>query len=488
MKKAKPNFLFVITDQQRADFLGCAGHPVLRTPHIDSLAAQGLRLKDMRVASPVCMPNRASLLTGRYPSAHGLRRNGLSLSERVNTFADVLSAGGYDTALFGKSHVRPMTGTPPPLPEMHVNADVPEAWRGGYETEFEEEPEVWKSEKPFCVSLPHYGFARADLTTLHSDQCGGHYYQWLRAQTPDADKLRDRKNRLPHDYICPEAERTRVAEELYPTAFVRDRAAEYLRDAARGKNPFFAFVSFPDPHHPFTPPGKYWDMYSPDDMPPPLPFEAHQNPPPHLCAQRELMRAGKQDTAQAGAFMASEREAREAAALTCGMIAFIDDAVGELLGVLEETGLRENTVIVFTSDHGEYMGDFGLLLKGASLTSALTRVPFIWADTDGGFSGGECGEMFSTVDIAPTILARAGLLPYNGMQGRDMLPVARGEEPAREELLIEFEDNAPKMGFESPAVARTLLTRRYRLTLFLDCEWGELYDLQEDPNETRNLW
>ena len=483
------NFLFVITDQQRADYLGCAGHPALRTPAIDSLAESGFRLENMHVASPVCMPNRASLLTGRHPSAHGLRRNGLALSKRANTFADILRAGGYDAALFGKSHIQSMTGQPARFaPEREANPAVPEAWRDDGENYEEEEPDQWRAAAPFRVALPHYGFNRADLVTLHADQCGGHYYQWLRAQTPDADRLRDPANRLPHDYICPQAERTPVPEALYPTAYIRDRAAEYLRDPARKKTPFFAFVSFPDPHHPFTPPGKYWDMHSPADMPAPLPYEAHRNPPPHLRAQRELMRAEAQTRNQTLPFMAGEREIREAMALTCGMIAMIDDAVCELLATLKKTGLRENTVVVFTSDHGDYLGDFGLLLKGPALTRGVTRVPFVWSDPSENFGGNASEALCSTVDIAPTILARAGLSPYNGMQGRDILSVIRGDAPAREEALVEFEDNGPKMGFEKPPVARALLTRRHRLTLYLGCEWGELYDLQEDPQETRNLW
>ena len=489
MKTAPVNFLFIITDQHRADYLGCAGHPALRTPAIDSLAASGFRLENMHVASPVCMPNRASLFTGRHPSVHGLRRNGLALSKSANTFADILRAGGYDAALFGKSHVQSMTGLPPRVaPERQVNPDIPEAWRDDGGDYGEEEPDRWRADAPFRVALPHYGFNRADIVTLHSDQCGGHYYQWLRAQTPDAEKLRDPANRLPHDCICPQAERTPVPEELYPTAYIRRRATEYLRDPARKDAPFFAFVSFPDPHHPFTPPGKYWDMHSPADMPAPLPYEAHRNPPPHLRAQRESMRAGTQTRNETLPFMAGEREIREAAALTCGMIAMIDDAVREMLSALDETGLRENTVVVFTSDHGDYLGDFGLLLKGPALMRGVTRVPFILSDPAENFGGKVSDALCSTVDIAPTILARAGLPPYNGTQGRDILSAVRGDSLAREEALIEFEDNSPKMGFEKSPVARALLTTRHRLTIYLGCEWGELYDLREDPQETRNLW
>ena len=119
----RPNFLFFITDQHRADYLGCYGHPVLKTPHIDSIAARGIRFEPFYVATPVCMPNRATLMTGRMPSVHGARSNGLPLSLRANTFVDSLRASGYTTALVGKSHLQNFTGQPAILkrpPRVHV--------------------------------------------------------------------------------------------------------------------------------------------------------------------------------------------------------------------------------------------------------------------------------------------------------------------------------------------------------------------------------
>ena len=109
----RPDFLFIMTDQHRADWLGCYGHPVVRTPHIDALAAGGTRFDEFFVATPVCMPNRASFMTGRYPTVHGLRYNGCLLSQRANTFVDVLRAGGYRTASIGKSHLQPFTDNEP---------------------------------------------------------------------------------------------------------------------------------------------------------------------------------------------------------------------------------------------------------------------------------------------------------------------------------------------------------------------------------------
>ncbi len=484
----KPNFLFFITDQHRADYLGCYGHPVLKTPHIDSIAERGTRFDRFHAASPVCMPNRASLITGRYPSAHGARRNGVPLPARANTFLDVLREGGYRCALLGKSHVQNMTDRPDwQFDQADYGRPLSEAWKGdGYDYE-QEAPERWRGNAPYKTELPYYGFDEADILTMHGDLCGGHYYQWLRDQTPKADWYRDRANQLDHGYECPQAIRTPLPEELYPTAYVRDRAVDYLKRAANDDNPFFAFVSFPDPHHPFTPPGKYWDMYDPADMAAPLPFEAHHNPPPHMASEHEKLLTGTRMSSAQQAFMANEQEAREAMALTCGMITMIDDAVGTILETLRETGQEQDTVIVFNSDHGDYLGDFGLMLKGAAHFQSITRVPFIWSDPQDR-SPRVVEGLASTIDIAPTILARAGLEPYNGIQGRDLQPTDSDGRLEAGEVLIEHEDNSPRMGFATPANVRTLITDRYRLSVYKDEGWGELYDLGEDPNETRNLW
>ena len=240
----RPNFLFFITDQHRADYLGCAGHPVLKTPYIDSIAARGARFDRFFVASPVCMPNRASLLTGRYPSAHGLRHNGNHLSRRATTFVEVLRRGGYNTAHIGKSHIQPMTSNPAvPRVDPKTLGLLDEAWKDDGGDYGEETPERYAGETPYAFKLPYYGYDHVDMVTNHGDQAHGHYDQWLRAQSPQAAAWRDRANQLPHHYSCPQAIRTPIPEELYPTAFVRDRAVEWLRGTKDDDRPFFAFVS-----------------------------------------------------------------------------------------------------------------------------------------------------------------------------------------------------------------------------------------------------
>ncbi len=179
---------------------------------------------------------------------------------------------------------------------------------------------------------------------------------------------------------------------------------------------------------------------------------------------------------------------REATALTYGMITMIDDAVGSILGWLKTLRLDHDTVVIFTSDHGDFMGDHQLLLKGALHYRGLVRVPFIWRDPsveDGGLvNSGLCG----TLDIASTILDRAGLAGHNGMQGNSLLPAANGDETGHDALVIEEHQRRGYMGFKNNFRARSLITNKYRLTIYQGADWGELYDYAEDPHEINNLW
>jgi arylsulfatase A-like enzyme len=170
------------------------------------------------------------------------------------------------------------------------------------------------------------------------------------------------------------------------------------------------------------------------------------------------------------------------------MITMIDDSIGRIRARLEELGLADNTVIVFTSDHGDFMGDHQLLLKGALHYRGLVRVPFIWVDpavaAKGVVNPGLCG----TLDLPSTILHRAGLEGHNGMQGLSLLPAMDGSGTGYDSLLIEEHQRRGYMGFDNNFRARTLITPDRRLTLYEGVEWAELYDLENDPDEIRNLW
>lgn len=485
----RPNILYFMTDQHRADWLGCAGHPVVKTPNIDGLAAGGTRFSNFYVTTPVCMPNRGAIFTGRYPSVNGARHNGLPLPDSANTFVDLLADAGYHTASIGKSHLQPFTDRPVKVEgrDEDVNPRFPEANRADLSRYLAEHPSTHDGTSSYEIPLPYYGFDHLRLVTNHSDECGGHYLQWLKTQTNEWSELRDRANQLPHAYSNPQAFRTRLPEELYPTSYIREEAKKYLADRKDRDEPFFAFVSFPDPHHPFTPPGKYWDMYDPDDFDVKLPFEAHANPPEQLKVWKGLMDQCVAPANLQQAFMAPKRQIQEAMALTAGMITMIDDAIGDILDTLQQNGLADDTIVIFNADHGDYMGAFSLLLKGPFPHASVNRVPFIWVDPahdDASIAEG----LAASIDIAPTILERCGVRPYYGIQGKSFLSQIGGQSDGRATVLIEHEENKVYPGLNGIPNIRNLITPSHRLSVYKGQKAGELYDLEADPDETRNLW
>ena len=298
------------------------------------------------------------------------------------------------------------------------------------------------------------------------------------------------RTRLPSTYVLPQAWRTNLPEDLYPTSYVVERTLAFLDDHAgrRDAAPFFLQCSFPDPHHPFTPPGRYWDMYKPQDMALPPSFQiGNRALPPHaaqLIAERD---AGTRNAGTPGAFAVSEREAREAIALTYGMITMIDDGIAKILKRLDDLGLTRNTVLVFTSDHGDLMGDHQLMLKGAYAYQGLIRVPFIWVEPQA--AAARSNQLFGTLDIAATFLDRARLAPYNGIQGKSMLPAIAGDADAGHDgILVEYGSQRPVTGLPAEFTMRTLVDDRWRITLYRGVPWGEFHDLESDPHEMHNLW
>ncbi len=487
----RPNFLFIIADQLRADHLGCYGNAVVRTPHIDRLAAEGFVADRFFVASPICMPNRASLMTGRMPSLHGVRHNGIPLSLRAANFVERLRQQGWLTALVGKSHLQNMTGNPafwPRDPAERANGEALLPDGGRYDQEWKPH---WRARPDYALDLPFYGFATVHLTIDHGDDIEGHYRRWLRAQHKEADRLIGPENAIPTPGLAlaaaRQAWRTRLPPELHPTWYCARMSEAVMEEAAAQGAPFFLMCSFADPHHPFTPPGEFWDLYRPEDIALPASFRANAAPPPHvarLLAERDAGRAVKH-TPQL--FACTEQEAREAIALNYGSISFIDLAVGRMLAKLEALGLAENTVVIFTADHGDYMGDHQLLLKGPIHYRGLIRAPLIWRDPAA--KPRRSDALLSAIDVAPTILGRAGLPCFNGVQGRSFAPVMAGAAAAHHAaLVVEEEGQRPQVGFEGRVRMRSLVTPRHRLSLYDGVPWGELYDLERDPDEMVNLW
>ncbi|MDJ0629093.1 MAG: sulfatase-like hydrolase/transferase [Rhodobacter sp.] len=486
----RPNFLFIITDQHRADHLGCYGNPIVRTPNIDSLAARGTRWDRFYVANPICMPNRASIMTGRMSSVHGARHNGVPLSKDHTTFVELLRDAGYRTALIGKSHLQSFSGLPPKktyepqpgltVPSAHLR-DAVKNNRHSPDYDLEVAPK-WDTPLSERTGGDFYGFEHVEVVASHGDTASGDYLLWARSQRPDFDDLRGKDNALPDNRInAPQAWRTAVPEELYSTAWIAGRTEAWLADRAQRDQPFFVQMSFPDPHHPFTPPGRYWDMYDPADIPLPKSFGQGDLPP--IRAMQAALEAGTDPRNTQDPFAVTEDEARAIIALTYGMITMIDDAIGRVLRRLEALGLAEDTVVIFTTDHGDYMGDHGLMLKLLLHYQGLIRVPFIWSDPAAVAAGDVDTGLASSIDISATILGRAGIQPYHGIQGRDLL----NTDPP-EAVIVEEDSQRTMIAYERRQRVRTVVTDRYRMSLREGEAWHELYDLSADPDELINLY
>lgn len=520
----KPNFLFIITDQHRADHLGCYGNPIVQTPHIDSIAARGLTFDEFYVSCPICMPNRATILTGRTPTANGVRQNGIPLSNDAVTFVDLLKADGYNTGLIGKAHFqniskqdvsdsadgrpttstaragnqavedperhRPVTGvTDERAPRADALWNSTREWRSG--PEYSKEAMVnWIKDPAYQVPTPFYGFDYVDVANGHGDWVGGDYAVWRAKQDPEiAGKVGPNKSLDTAGITAPQAYRTAVPEALWSSTYIADRTIDYLEVQAGSDDPFFLFCSFPDPHNPFCPPGKYWDMYDPADMPLPKSHgHVNKNEPAYLQTLREHAAKGDYHNDFMWGFLVNEQHTREILALTYGLITCIDDQVGRILAALKEKGLDEDTVIVFTSDHGDFMGDHGLMLKQGLHYQGVLRTPFIWADP-AGKAGDRTDMLGGSVDIANTILARAGIDPFAAMQGFDIVSAAeQNNPPPRHGMMIEEDCQAIHIDMDFSLRTWTLIHDGWRLTLFMGEETGELFDRNTDPHEMNNLW
>lgn len=500
----RPNFLLIMTDQQRWDHVGYQGHPLLRTPNIDRLAAQGSWLTNFFVASPTCMSNRASLMTGRMPALNGVRYNGVPLDYDFVTFVDLLAAAGYRSALIGKSHLQGMQATPSMVPRRAAEPGqvappeaLSEARRShprmaDYTVEVREK---WLAEpgRAACVPPSYYGFQTVELCAGHGDDVTGHYEQWLRERDPSLAALRGAQHAVERGVSGhPQVYKPALPEELYPTRFVAERTVGWLERHAReaGRAPFFMQCSFPDPHHPFTPPGRYWNMYSSDEVELPRSFgDPARSAVPPMRLLWEEFEGGRSSKRWTFPFVADESQAREMIAKTFGQIAMIDDAIGEVVGALERLGLREDTVICFMSDHGDYLGDHGLMLKGPMHYQSLIKIPCVWSDPDPAYRRGGVDALASTLDLPRTILSRAGLAPFNGMQGHSLLPLLSGERRSvRSSVLVEQTTQYAYLGFDDVVLVHSLFDGRWRLSAWQGCPWGELYDLQDDPEERHNLW
>jgi len=429
----QPNILWICTDQQRWDTIHALGNRHIRTPNIDRLVAEGTAFEAAFCQSPICTPSRASFLTGLYPSTvHGTTNGNVVWGEGAPLITKMLADSGYDCGLVGKFHLAGGWGRVEPRPKDD-----------GYRV-FE-----W-SHAP------------------RNDWPEGHAWKdWVEAKGYDLGAL------------C--RDMTAMPPELHREYWCTERAIDFIEGDHGGK-PWLMTINYYYPHPPFTPPQEYLNRYNADDMPGPLFRDSD------LAAQRRLAGIDFQNEVR----RPEDFNARQVQAAYYGMIEFLDDLIGMLLASLQRSGQRDNTLIIFMSDHGESLGDHGLLEKGCRFYEGLVRVPLIFVWPGQVQAGVVSRALVELTDIVPTLLDVCGIAyPYK-MMGRSLWPILTGQaDPQQHRNFVRCEyyrtlkDEA--RGFEG-TYATMIRDSRYKLVVYHGHNLGELFDLETDPGEFINLW
>ena len=467
------NILFIMTDQLRADYLSCTGHPSLETPHIDGLAARGVRFTRAYAQSPVCGPSRMSFYTGRYMFSHGSHWNNVPLKLGELTLGDYMRPLGLRTVLIGKTHfaadVAEMArlGLDPKSPDgvlMSQCGFEPFERDDGLHSEFSYDPNlaynVWLRERGYDSGNPWHDFANS-------------------AEGPDGEILSGwhmRNSKLP----------ARVKEEHSETAYMTDRALEFIQQA--GDQPWCAHLSYIKPHWPYMAPAPYHAMYGPNHIPPANRSESElESPHPVVAA---YMRHEESEAFQ------REEVRQTVIPAYMGLVKQIDDHLGRLFAAMETQGRMDDTMIVFTSDHGDYLGDHWLGEKEL-FHEASSRIPMIVYDPESvadGTRGAVDDRFVEAIDMVPTFVdVLGGKAQPHRLEGRSLRPLLCGGtvEDWRDAVFSEGDYAWRQARFTlnvGPHEARAFMVRtddwKY---IHYEMFRPQLFDMNEDPDELVDL-
>src|SRR6056297_2903349 len=429
----RPNILWYCTDQQRFDTIGALGNRIVQTPTNDDLVADGVAMTHAYCQSPICTPSRASFMTGMYPSRlHHTRNGNESFPAGVAVITKSIAESGYHCGMIGKFHLQ----------------------SAGHRTEprMDDGFRYWK-------------FSHAP----RDDWKSGHdYADWVRDQGGDLDELRKSEDRVPPD--------------LHQTKWASDCAIDFIRQRRTESQPWLLNINVYDPHPPFIPPRSYADQFDPAKMPGPH-FRSSD-----LQQQAKLASLDFQDSVRTP----EEHDAWQVQANYYAMIAQIDDQLARILAELESSAQLANTLIIFTSDHGESLGDHGLMFKGCRFYEGLVRVPLIFrwpAQLQSGIVGDALVEL---IDLSATLLDVCQVTPDPAMQGRSLLPILQGRfDPDVHRPFVRseyFDALDPHFTGGSGTFGTMYRTRDHKLCMYHDKRLGELYDLREDPWEFVDRW
>lgn len=451
----RPNILWVCTDQQRWDTIRALGNNHIRTPNLDQLAEKGVAFNRAYAQCPICTPSRASLLTGRYPAAHQVQRNGNdSFPESEILLTRMLADAGYHCGLIGKLHL-----------------------------------------------------SRAqDRIERRPDDGYGEFY-WSHHPKPEwpeghdyADWLRIEKGLDPQELYAGlnSAYGPGVPTEVHQSTWCGDRALRFIEQ--NSKRPWLLSINPFDPHPPFDPPQDYLERYDPKTIP--LPSFREQD-----LAHQRLFRNIDQQTVEAfdlrtfdpeAALEQSEGEthitppkqydARLLKACYYAQIELLDTQLGRILDALEATGQLERTLLIFCSDHGELLGDHGLLYKGCRFYEALTHVPLLisWSGT---YRRGLRSEaLVELIDLAPTVLEAAGMAVPPQIQGRSLHALLSGGSDPHQHRSCVVSEYHDALDLPNASHGSMYFDGKYKLSVYHGTGIGELYDLTSDPEEFHDLW
>jgi arylsulfatase A-like enzyme len=477
--------LFVTTDQQRYDTLGCNGGTLARTPVVDGLAASGIRYERAHPQSVVCMPSRATMLTGQYPTTHGVWMNGVPLPVNAPSVASVLHRAGYHTALIGKPHFEPFLD---PFLRFAENSIAQHGTTppGG----------------------THRGFEHLEFAT-HTAAGPLHYSRWLMAEHPEVvggfypvlDGALQVNAGGDGDTGAPQVHVNPVPREWYHTDWVADRTIAWL-DSLDANDDWFCWMSFPDPHHPWDPPQSEVGRIDWRDVPLPAGY-------PSDASDRERIIDGKprhwrlwydgklvsnyEAPAEWVPATLTPDQVREVNARNAVECELIDEALGRVLARIDDRGWGDDVDVVFTTDHGELQGDFGLLFKGPYHVDALMRLPLVWRPARRAGTTAAAAvvrQPVGLVDLAPTFCSIAGVDTPEWMQGH-ALPMDETEAVDRnfERVLTEWDSELFGVGVHVRTITRDgWVCSAYRTGTVHDGTEGELYDLDDDPLQQQNRW
>ncbi len=464
------NILLITSDQQHWNTLGKA-NPEISTPALDKLADEGTTFTRAYCPNPTCTPTRASLITGKYPSQHGAYSLGTKLPETEPTVGDKLREAGYTTALVGKAHFQPLRGTEefPSLESYPLLQDL----------------DFWKS-----FNDVFYGFDQVELARNHTDEAhvGQHYVLWM--EEKGLDNWRD-YFRSPTGNNDTQKRKWLIPEEFHYNAWIAERTNHLISEYHNNEQPFFMWASFFDPHPDYLVPEPWDTMYDPNNLTipqlvegehdnNPLHFQKTQTPNPDYSGYQEPNGNG---THGLTSHLHDRDELAKDIACYYGMVSCMDKYIGQIIDHLDSLGLADNTLVIFTSDHGHYFGHHGLIAKGPFHYDDGIRVPMI-ARLPNQIPAGEVSHSLQTlVDFAPTMLSLSGLPIPDDMTGVNQQAVWQGDDSKQRDHVIVENRHQP-----TTIHMKTYIDTRFKLTVYYNRDYGEVFDLQNDPQELKNLW